>query len=645
MFGKLWRLLGRPALCGAALLTATNLMQAQPSLQIPQPQQVIPAMAVGVPNSGTIIQTGAQEPAPAPRTPALGQPAVQGTPASSTSATNADALKAQLELQQQQIQELMNRLNALQNSGVPTSAPTASTAQGGGLTAKDVQGIINGYFAEKEAQKHYEAHAKATDGYKVGTDLSMSATWQNGVVFSTPNKDFYMRAGFRFQWDNVWFQQSTANASKAPAGVGPQVDGDYWRRIRPNFNGGFWEVGEFNVEIKLENIANGVAGMDDVWVGVKDIPLIGTVRVGHFHLPHGLEADMYSSSKPMTFFEVASANNAFYGGERTGSGIWLTNAFLEQRMTYAAAFYRPENDANGTQFQNGDYAAIGRVTFLPIWQNDGRCFLHLGASATWRKAQGGFASFSTTPEMLDTSGGDNAYGAGAAAATTVTTNPTLANAGGVKLTTAATTTLSGFKAAPGNASAWVSTGNIAADSTTVFATELLYNNGPFSIQSEYLWACINDPFLNGSTGNLGFTGGYIQMGYFLTGESRQYDKRLGRLNADYIARPNTPFWLVRGEDGKFNYGLGAWEVAARFSRLDLNSGAQALGSGIPLVNGGVLDQWEAGVNWHLNNNLRVQFMFLHADRYGFYQAGGAGAAAVPESGWMNGFGIRTQLTF
>ena len=186
-----------------------------------------------------------------------------------------------------------------------------------------------------------------------------------------------------------------------------------------------------------------------------------------------------------------------------------------------------------------------------------------------------------------------------------------------------------FRSAPGNNTKWVNTGNIAAEGSTIFGAELLYNRGPFSVQAEYDWAFINSAIVGGKNqGNIGFTGGYVQVGYFLTGESRQYDRRFGRLNSEYISRPNTPFWLVRGEDGRFNYGLGAWEVAGRFSRIDLND---------PAVRAGILDQFEAGVNWHLNNNLRVQFMFLHANRFDMPNN-------VPGS-WMNGFGIRTQLTF
>jgi phosphate-selective porin OprO and OprP len=625
MLSTLWKVLGQHTLCGAAVLVAANLVQAQGTSlpAIPQPA-MLPALTQDAPKGQSIQPVQLKD----LDRPQLGGPAANAIkPAVPAPTTDSD--KARIDQLERKIQELTDAMKATQGRPFVSQTPVEAT-QPGGLTAKDVQQLINGYFADKDAQEKAAAKAKADEGYKVGTDLKIGASWQNGVVFETPNKDFWMRAGFRFQWDNVWWNQSTANKLPPPKGIGPELDGDYWRRIRPNFSGGFWEVGEFNVEVKLENIQNGIVGMDDVWVGVKDIPFIGTVRLGHFHLPHGLEADMYSSSKPMTFFEVSSANNAFYGGERCGSGIWLTNAYMDQRTTYAAAFYRPENADNGVQFQNGDYAAILRLTGLPYWQNE-RCFLHLGGSVTWRHAQNHVVAFSTDAEMRDKSGGDNGYGAPLTVATTTVAAPPIA---GTKLTS--TSTVSGVKPAPGNSNTWVTTGNITADSSKVFGTELWYNNGPFSIQAEYLWSFIDDAIVGGkSQGNLGFTGGYIQAGYFLTGESRQYDKRFGRLNSEYIARANTPFWLVRGDDGRFNYGLGAWELAARFSRIDLNDGPIGK-TGIPLINGGILDQWEAGVNWHLNNNLRIQFMYLHAQRYD--------SAAYPSS-WANGFGIRTQLTF
>ena len=69
------------------------------------------------------------------------------------------------------------------------------------------------------------------------------------------------------------------------------------------------------------------------------------------------------------------------------------------------------------------------------------------------------------------------------------------------------------------------------------------------------------------------------------------------------------------------------DVAARYSRIDLNDS---------FIHQGILDQWEMGVNWHLNNNLRIQFLYLQANRFAL-----PGAAGTD----MNGFGIRTQFTF
>jgi phosphate-selective porin OprO/OprP len=602
MFSTFWKVLGQHTLCGAAVLVVANLAQAQGALPpLPQPP-IVPAVVQDAPKNQPILQVQAQESrgqeSRVPTPPGLGIPTENAVPPPFANAND----KARIERLEKQIQELTNAMKTSQAQ--PVAAPISTEAAQPGLNAKDVQQLINGYFDEKAAQTNSSAQGKAVEGYKVGTDLSMKASWQNGVVFETPNKDFWFRAGVRVQWDNVWFNQSAQNAKA----VGKELDGDYFRRIRPNFSGGFWEVGEFNAEFKLENIANGQVGMDDVWVGVKNIPFIGTVRLGHFHLPHGLEADMYSSSKPMTFFEVYSGNNAFFQGERTGSGIWLTNSFANDRMTYAAAGYRPENSSNGADFAEGDYAGILRLTGLPIYENDGRCLLHLGGSATWRHARTGTVNFSTDPEIVDKAGGDNGYG----------------NPAGVTAPNA----LTGFAAAPGNKTAWVSTGNIAANSSSVFAGELLYIRGPFSLQAEYDWAYIDGAIVGGKNrGNIGFTSGYVQASYFLTGENRTYDKRLGRLGGEYISRANTPFWLVRGEDGKFNYGLGAWELAARYSRINLNDS---------FIHQGILDQWEMGVNWHLNNNLRIQFLYLQANRFAL-----PGAAGTD----MNGFGIRTQFTF
>src|SRR5262249_47754366 len=125
-----------------------------------------------------------------------------------------------------------------------------------------------------------------------------------------------------------------------------------------------------------------------------------------------------------------------------------------------------------------------------------------------------------------------------------------------------------------------------------------------------------------------FSGGYIQASYMLTGESRTYDRRLGRLGSNYIASPYTPFWLTRAGDGGYTFGRGAGGIAARYKYLDLNDG---------VIAGGRSHAAEFGVNWYLSNNLKIQFEYLWQNRENLKPG--------QVNGDFNGFGIRTQFFF
>jgi phosphate-selective porin OprO/OprP len=272
-------------------------------------------------------------------------------------------------------------------------------------------------------------------------------------------------------------------------------------------------------------------------------------------------------------------------------------------------WYRPElnlHDNNGADFQDGRYGASGRLTALPIYQNEGRQLLHLGVSGTWREAdkpdgapQGGIAGgdvvrFRARPGLRDAIGD---FG----------TSPL-----------------------PGNSVRWVDTGVFFADGAAVLGTEFFSVLGPLSLQAEYAWTFVpNSSAVAGGPGtDLTFSGGYAQVSYFLTGENRVYDRRLGRLGSTYIASPFTNFWSVATGDGPICWGLGAWEIAARYNYLDLNDG---------FIRGGRLEELNVGVNWYLNPNWKIQFEYIHDRRYDLRPG------LIP--GDMDGLGIRTQFYF
>jgi phosphate-selective porin OprO/OprP len=512
----------------------------------------------------------------------------------------------QIEQQRQQLEELRQRLDAAEAAqhSAKTVGAVAST-----VDDNSVKRIVGDYLNEQDKKKKEdEAKAKKageSEGYKVGTVLgNVTARWDssNGMRLETPNKDFTFHAGYRFQLDNVYWTQSSR--SLPPAQIGDLQDGIFFRRSRPSFDGTMWEVVEFNCELALEQTQNSIPNFDEVWVGVMNMPVIGAVRVGHIKVPQGFEGDMVSSSKAMTFLERSAYTDAFY--ENFATGIWTGNSVFDQRMTWAGAAYFQDNNPiinnnSADVFGDGVMGYTGRLTFLPLYENDGRCLLHLGVSETWRNnarpgqnlADPRLTRFRARPQLRDAIGD---FGNGVL---------------------------------PGNSTRMVDTGNFGSSSTGVLGLELFYVMGPFSLQAEYAWATAHSATFGATNvGERGFEGGYVQVSYFLTGENRIYDRRLGREGTTYIASPYTPFWFVNREEGGWSWGRGAWELAARWNRLNLNDAP---------FEGGQLDGLELGVNWYLNTNLKIQFEYLHEDRFNMP------AGKVPAN--VDALGIRTQVFF
>ena len=72
-------------------------------------------------------------------------------------------------------------------------------------------------------------------------------------------------------------------------------------------------------------------------------------------------------------------------------------------------------------------------------------------------------------------------------------------------------------------------------------------------------------------------------------------------------RPFVPF-TSRG-------GLGAWELALRYSHTDLDDRAGELGFAATSasVRGGEQNIWTLGVSWYLNSNVRLMLNYLRID--------------------------------
>jgi phosphate-selective porin OprO/OprP len=549
-------------------------------------------------------------------------------PSDGAASSNKAELRARLERLEQQNQELMR---ALQD----TSAPAAG-AEAAPPAKEEVQKIVADYLKDREDKKKGEecaAKAKLEDeGYRVGSNLSVEASWKtNGTLWlSTPNKDFTMHPGFWCDWDNVFWNQTgllrtppdgrpgakqevASGASKG--GIGNLQDGEFFRRIRPYIEGTLWENIDYRLILALENNQFQTSGLNEFWVGVNYIPVVGTIRFGHVRTPMGFEADMASGSRAMTFLERSAYADAIELNQNFVTGVWQNKSFLDEHATITTAAFRQDlTSSTGASFGDGQWGAQGRITALPIYECEGRTWLHLGLSGGWRNgtANDTTSSYRTfqlraRPEMRDD-----------------------VQAGGFP---------------NGNSNRLIDTGVMAGQDQWISGLEFCHVRGPFSLQAEWGWNWVDDVTgfaPNGFTLNprlktpqdYVFSGGYIQLAYMLTGEARGYNRKLGTLPSDYFGGngPFTNAWLTRGENGRLNAGWGAWEIAARYSYVNLNDG-----SGLNRIQGGVMNGLDLGLNWYLNANVKFNFDWVYDQR-----------SAVPIGtypGYTQGFGSRVQISF
>lgn len=127
-----------------------------------------------------------------------------------------------------------------------------------------------------------------------------------------------------------------------------------------------------------------------------------------------------------------------------------------------------------------------------------------------------------------------------------------------------------------------------------------------------------------------FDGWYAQSSWILTGEAKVYRSDRGAYAAP---KPAHPYTLDRP-------GIGAWELAARYSALNLNSGGGIAGLSTPPggIRGGEQKIWTVGVNWYPNTAIRFQLDFQHADVSRLSTAGANIGAN------LNAVSLRAQLS-
>lgn len=133
---------------------------------------------------------------------------------------------------------------------------------------------------------------------------------------------------------------------------------------------------------------------------------------------------------------------------------------------------------------------------------------------------------------------------------------------------------------------FVDTGFVPVESTMLYNLEAACRWGPVLFSGEFVLNQIDDD----AAGNPAFSGYHGTLSYALTGEVRPYNNRSGLFAPLPVSRP-----VNRG-------GIGAWELSARYSKLDLNEGN---------VTGGDMDIYSLGLNWWLSTAASVGINYRH----------------------------------
>jgi phosphate-selective porin OprO/OprP len=130
----------------------------------------------------------------------------------------------------------------------------------------------------------------------------------------------------------------------------------------------------------------------------------------------------------------------------------------------------------------------------------------------------------------------------------------------------------------------LSTGTLRdVEDIETFGLEAALIKGPWLLQAEAVRAKLDRTTRPDPT----FDGAYIQASWIVTGERQRYSGKSGVLKQ---IKPNSPY--------------GAIELAIRYSTLDLEE---------KTVTGGEEDNLTLGINWHINQNMRIMANYINVD--------------------------------
>lgn len=386
------------------------------------------------------------------------------------------------------------------------------------------------------------------------------------------------------------------------------------RRAILDFNGGVGNCWSYLLRLDFRGNTTRSVFIQDAYLSYNGFPADISIAFGQFQIPGGLEN--WGSTNDLMFLEPSLSTSTFFwipdaGHYRTqgmvdisttpavtagpyyaipknrgisGFGFYFDWAFCDM-FSLALSFTQPPSGSFTTfnPYASDRTTTAGRLTFSPVHHK--HCAYHFGVSARsqgYKSILGGVnnreAILSTTPEAVGRT----------------------------------------LNSGHSNTASLVNTGFMLAKRGDFYGLEAAGLWGPLTVMGEWNKAVIHRTATE--SGNVHFDGWYVQAGYVLTGESRCYNWETGTFGSP---KPCSP--------------CGAWEVALRYSFVDLNDRN---------VYGGSEHNASLGINWFYNDLVTFKANYVRAR---IHPIGGTTAGVIPHSvpvmRRLNIFALRFQVAF
>lgn len=415
---------------------------------------------------------------------------------------------------------------------------------------------------------------------KVKSEQPIVRTSDGAFGLESADGKFKFKLGTLFQGDYRYIDTDIAGVKKSDFLL---------RRAQIDFRGTVFSKYDFRL---LSEFAPETAGILDAYVNARFAPGF-KVQFGKFKSPSSLER--LQSGAALKFVDRTYIADSLLPNRDIG--LQVHGDLLGEKLNYTVGVFDGQVDGAGdgkikNEDSNTEKDFVWRVFLQPFKDggNSALAGLGFGISGTWGDTEGRAGSTSLT-NGYRTPGRQTffAYRKDTSAADSVF--------------------------ADGNRLRWSPQG---------------YYYGPFGLLAEYARVSQDVTRINGAIethANLEHDAWQVAASWILTGENNSFG----------VIKPRQPFDFD-------NNGLGAWEVALRYSELNVDKdtfrdGANSFAEAHKSARSA--KSWAVGLNWHLNSFVKFATTFEHTE----FNGGAGTVLAVRDRPDENVLSTRFQLAF